>query len=80
MIPPAVARLDEMSAPTLVVVGGFDAEEQQIAAEAYAAGIPISSRIVVPDAGHMVPLEQPEVFNRLLLEFLSLRGSSQHGT
>jgi 3-oxoadipate enol-lactonase len=78
MNPPAVARLDEMRPPTLLVVGGFDAEEQQIAAEAYAAGIPISSRFVVPDAGHMVPLEQPEVFNRLLLKFLSLRGGSQH--
>jgi 3-oxoadipate enol-lactonase len=78
MNPPAVARLDEVRAPTLLVVGEFDAEEQRIAAEAYAAGIPTSGKILMPGAGHMVPLEQPEVFNRLLLEFLSLQTSDQH--
>jgi 3-oxoadipate enol-lactonase len=73
MNPPAVTRLDEVVAPTLVVVGEFDAEEERIAAEAYAAGIPTSDKIVIPGAGHMVPLEQSEVFNQLLLEFLSVR-------
>jgi 3-oxoadipate enol-lactonase len=73
MNPPAVTRLDEVVAPTLVVVGEFDAEEERIAAEAYAAGIPTSDKIVIPGAGHMVPLEQSEVFNQLLLEVLSVR-------
>jgi 3-oxoadipate enol-lactonase len=77
MNPPAVARLDEVHAPTLVVVGEFDAEEERVAAEAYAAGISTSAKIIMPGAGHMVPLEQSEVFNRVLLKFFSLQVGDQ---
>jgi pimeloyl-ACP methyl ester carboxylesterase len=62
-----------------VVVGEFDAEEEQIAADAYAAGISASAKIIMPGAGHMVPLEQSDVFNRVvLLKFFSLQVGDQH--
>jgi len=77
MNPPAIARLDEVHAPTLVVVGEFDAEEERVAAESYAAGISTSAKIIMPGAGHMVPLEQSEVFNRVLLKFFSLQVGDQ---
>ena len=32
---------------------------------------PGARKVLVPDAGHMVNLEQPAVFNRELLGFLS---------
>lgn len=61
-----------------MVVGEFDAEEEQIAADAYAAGISASAKIIMPGAGHMVPLEQSDVFNRVLLKFFSLQVGDQH--
>lgn len=68
--PPAIDRLGEINVPTLVVVGEQDAADFQQMANALHLGIPDSMKALIPDAGHLPNLEQPEVFNRLLLNFL----------
>jgi len=56
--------------PTLVVVGAEDAITPPAAAEAMAKAIPGARLAVIPEAGHLSPLEQPEAFNRHLELFL----------
>jgi len=63
--------LPSIAVPTLVVVGEGDALAPVDVAEAMAKAIPGARLEVVPDAGHVANLENPEVFNRVLAEFLS---------
>jgi 3-oxoadipate enol-lactonase len=69
--PDATGMLETIDMPTLVVVGEDDvispAEEMRRMAET----IPGSRLVVISDAGHMSPLENPAAFNAALGEFLS---------
>jgi 3-oxoadipate enol-lactonase len=68
--PPAAGRLAEISVPTLVIVGDQDLPGVLEAADALAAGIPGARKVVIRDAAHMVSMEKPEEFNRVVLDFL----------
>ena len=68
--PPASARLHEVRASTLVVVGEHDVADMHELARRFAREIPNARLEVVPGAKHLPSLERPDVFNRLLLEFL----------
>ena len=63
--------LPSIAVPTLVVVGEADAIAPVDVAEAMAKAIPGSHLEVIPDAGHVANLENPEVFNTVFSEFLS---------
>jgi 3-oxoadipate enol-lactonase len=69
-IPPAAERLGEIHVPTLILVGEFDIPDVHAHAGAINLGIRSSTRDVIPKAGHLIPVEQPEVFNAKVLEFL----------
>ncbi len=62
--------------PTLVVVGGEDVITPPATAEAMAKSIPGARLALIPGAGHLSPLEQPEVFNRHLQMLLDQVGGS----
>jgi 3-oxoadipate enol-lactonase len=73
----ALARFDArhqvaaIRRPTLIVAGDRD-QTVPLAAKAWlAAAIPGARLAVVPDSGHATPWDQPQAFNRLLLEFLA---------
>lgn len=68
--PPAPQRLIEIQAPTLVVIGGRDAELFHTYGDILARDIPNLRRLDVETAGHMVGLEAPETLNQAVLEFL----------
>ena len=68
--PPAVQRLREIQVPTLILVGEFDIPDVHAHAGAIAAGIAGSTRDIVPRAGHLIPIEQPALFNEAVLAFL----------
>jgi pimeloyl-ACP methyl ester carboxylesterase len=63
--------LPSIAVPTLVVVGEGDALAPVDVAEAMAKAIPGAHLEIVPGAGHVSNLENPDVFNRVLSEFLS---------
>jgi pimeloyl-ACP methyl ester carboxylesterase len=67
---PALPNLREVAVPTLVLAGEFDIPDVHAHAGAIEAGIAGARRYVVRDAGHLVPLEQPEVFNKLVTQFV----------
>ena len=69
--PPALERLGEIEAPTLVVVGAADQPDFLALADHLASAIPGSLGVVVPDAAHLLPLERPAELTRLLMEFLA---------
>jgi len=67
----ALERLGEIHVPTLILVGAEDIPDAHAHAGVLETGIPGAKRVVVPDAGHLVHLEVPEVFNELALDFLA---------
>jgi pimeloyl-ACP methyl ester carboxylesterase len=68
--PPAAERLSEVTAPVLVTAGELDLPDVLVLVDQLTAQLPNATSVIVPDAGHMLPMEQPAVFNRLVLEFL----------
>jgi pimeloyl-ACP methyl ester carboxylesterase len=61
----------ETRAPTLVIVGGQDSSNSQEIVNLLEMGIPNARKVVLPGAYHMVNMEQPGDFNRVVLDFLS---------
>ena len=55
--------LPQISCPTLVMTGELDSWSPPARHEKIAAAIPDSTLVIVPGAGHMLPLEAPEAVN-----------------
>jgi 3-oxoadipate enol-lactonase len=62
--------LAELPVPALVIGAARDLAVPAFHAEALAAGLPDAELHIIPKAGHMANLEQPETFNRIVLDFL----------
>jgi 3-oxoadipate enol-lactonase len=69
--PPAVARLGEIRAPTLVIVGDQDLPHAFANADVITGTIPGARRATIQDAADLPSLERPEEFSRLVLDFLT---------
>jgi 3-oxoadipate enol-lactonase len=67
---PAAEHLEEITAPTLVVVGDTDHPKILAIAGELTARIPGAGRVDIANADHLVPLRQPEAFNEAVLPFL----------
>jgi pimeloyl-ACP methyl ester carboxylesterase len=65
----ALGELERVTAPTLVLLGDDDLPSIEHAA-AMQRALPNSQLGVVPGTSHALPLEKPEVVNRLILDFL----------
>ena len=68
--PPAIARLGEIRAPTLVIAGDADVPDILTIADLLVGAIPGARKVAVPGVAHMVNMERPGEFNRLVLDFL----------
>jgi 3-oxoadipate enol-lactonase len=66
----ADSRLGEVSVPTLVVVGADEGSHMAEQAERMASEIPGANRVVIEQAGHMIPLEQPGALADAVAAFL----------
>jgi pimeloyl-ACP methyl ester carboxylesterase len=67
--PPAAGRLRELRAPLLVMLGTLDEPATSESMRYLAATVP-GARLEEFESAHMVNLEHPERFNRVLREFL----------
>ena len=65
--------LSSISCPTLVIVGEQDVLTPPAVAHEYAARIPESQFVTIPNVGHLSNLEQPEAFLAAIQNFLSNR-------
>jgi 3-oxoadipate enol-lactonase len=68
---PKMAPLASLELPTLVVIGEKDKPDFRAIAGHLAEQIPNAELVVVPGAGHLVGVDEPEELNAVLLEFLS---------
>src|SRR5260221_3457877 len=69
--PPAITRLAEVQVPTLLIVGDYDIPDKLALTQKLAAEIPNARQVIIPGVAHMVSMEKPEEFNRVVLDFLS---------
>jgi pimeloyl-ACP methyl ester carboxylesterase len=70
LTPPAYQRLAELDVPTLLLVGGEDHPVLLRTAQALHERIAHARLAVLPDCHHLANMEQPELFNQLVLTFL----------
>ncbi|MBV1879528.1 MAG: alpha/beta fold hydrolase [Pseudomonadales bacterium] len=64
-----IQSLDKIKVPSLVLAGAND-EPFLKATDYMAAKIADSTKVIISDAGHAANLDQPEQFNKAVLEFL----------
>lgn len=69
--PPAMERLHEIIAPTLVVLGERDVPDFHVIADRLADQVLGAQKIILPGAGHMANMEAPTTFNAAVLRFLA---------
>jgi len=68
--PPAIARLGEIRAPALLILGDEDDPEILELGEVLASRIPGARKEVLFGAGHSVNLERSRKLNRVVIDFL----------
>jgi len=66
----ALPRLHEIRVPTLILVGDADIPDVHAHAGAIEAKIPRGHRVVIKDVGHLMYLEKPAEFSRLVITFI----------
>lgn len=69
-VKPALPRLQEIRVPTLLLVGDADIPDVHAHAGAIEAGIRRSRRIVLNNAGHLLYLELPDEFTKVVIGFI----------
>jgi pimeloyl-ACP methyl ester carboxylesterase len=72
---PAAARLNEIMAPTLVVVGDGEMAALRNEADLLARSIRGARMVVIKGAGHFPNLEQPNRFNEIVLDWLETQAA-----
>ena len=76
--PSVIDELADMNVPALVLVGEQDQAFLR-AAEVMAAKLPRARHVVIPEAGHIVNIEQAERFDAELLSFLAALAREANG-
>ncbi len=71
---PVVYDWAHIKAKTLVIGGALDGQDFPALAKHIAETIPGAQLVIVPNAGHVLHLEVPEIFTRELLKFLKSAG------
>ncbi|MBN2430620.1 MAG: alpha/beta hydrolase [Acidobacteria bacterium] len=67
---PMLPHLAEIQAPTLLVGPQRDYPDNQQVFQMLAGRLPAVQVVTVPEAGHFVTVDQPEVFNRETIRFI----------
>ena len=65
-----MARLDELTLPTLIICGAEDKLTPVKYAQYLHSRLPSSTLQVIPDAGHYVMREQPEAVNAAIAAWM----------
>ena len=68
--PDSTATLAQIEVPTLIIHGADDQIVSVAEAKAMQAAIPNGRLLIIPDAGHLPNLEQPDIYNDALIDFL----------
>jgi pimeloyl-ACP methyl ester carboxylesterase len=66
-----LARLADLEMPALLITGDIDPYTPPAVLEVFRRRIPGATAVVIPNSGHSAFWEQPELFNRAVLDFLA---------
>ncbi len=77
--PPAVGRLGELRVPLLVILGTLDEPGTSESMRHLAGAVPGARLEVFEGSAHMLNLEQPDRFNRVLRDFLDASRAPAQG-
>jgi pimeloyl-ACP methyl ester carboxylesterase len=67
-----LAKLGAIQVPALLLPGDNDLTTPPYLMRVQAAHVPRAQLLLIPEAGHSVNWEQPDLFNRAVLEFISM--------
>jgi 3-oxoadipate enol-lactonase len=73
--PPAVSRLDEVEAPTLVLVGNQDRADILTIADMLTEQVPDAKQTIISGTAHLLNLERPDLFDQHVLGFVEARST-----
>jgi pimeloyl-ACP methyl ester carboxylesterase len=68
--PPALQRLHQIQAPSLILIGQYELPDFHRISELLVQNLPNAQRTELAGVGHVVPLEAPAQFNEVVLQFL----------
>lgn len=69
--PDSRPNLARIGVPVLAVVGESDVPTPPDAAREIAEGVPNGRLVVIPQAGHLAPLEQPALYRQAMVDWLT---------
>lgn len=72
--PPAIGRLGEVKAPTLLMVGDYDIEAEIKQVRWLTRKIAHAQLAIIEGAAHLVNMEKPAEFNQVVQDFLARQG------
>ena len=67
-------ELADIKVPTLLIAGSEDKTAPPAVMEKMAGKIPGAEYVLMPDCGHLGPMDRPDAFNAILLDFLKRHG------
>jgi 3-oxoadipate enol-lactonase len=76
---PIVGSLSRIIAPTLILAGERDDRDNREIAPSLASRLPRSDKKVFSGCAHLVNLERPEEFYRVVADFLEAQGHPSEG-
>ena len=68
--PHAIKNLNEIRTPTLVITAEYDLEICKRVAALLGKEIPNARLISIPDAGHIMNMDNPKEFNKAIAKFV----------
>jgi pimeloyl-ACP methyl ester carboxylesterase len=74
----AYSRLPQIAAPTLVIHGEHDRLVPPGNGRLIASRIPGAKLVIIQNASHIYPADQPDESNRIVLEFLAAQAARAH--
>jgi 3-oxoadipate enol-lactonase len=63
-------QLRNIDIPTLIITGEIDSTVSPVLQKMLTSSIPQAVQVIIPKAGHAVTIDQPEQFNKALLDFV----------
>ena len=69
--PPALTRLNTVTAPTLIITGLHDLARFKTIADKLHREIPGSQRVTIPGTSHLPNMESPELFNNIVVDAIA---------
>ncbi|MEJ2546174.1 MAG: tetratricopeptide repeat protein, partial [Calditrichaceae bacterium] len=67
----AINFLNEIKIPALIVIGEYDIPDVFVHAGVIESSIPNAQKVIIKNAGHLVPYEQSKEFNKQIISFLN---------